>query len=116
MIEFEPKLDQWIDYGHTLGLEYMICSSAGGMHRDPSRKGEMNLDDWRYVADEFNRVGEKIKAAGMTFGYHNHILEFGSENGVVFYDELLKRPIPSMWYSRWIAAGWLRPATIPWTI
>ena len=23
----------------------------------------------------------------MTFGYHNHIPEFGAESGVVFYDE-----------------------------
>ena len=30
----------------------------------------------------------------MTFGYHNHIIEFGKENGVVFFDELLKRTDP----------------------
>ena len=39
----------------------------------------MTLDDWRYAADEFNKIGEKIKAAGMTFGYHNHTVEFGTE-------------------------------------
>ena len=93
LMELKPKLDQWIDYGHTLGLEYIVCSWAG-VHRDPSRKGEMNLDDWRYAADQFNQIGEKVKAAGMTFGYHNHHVEFGTENGVVFYDELLKRCDP----------------------
>ena len=30
------------------------------------------MDDWRFSADELNRIGEKVKAAGMTFGYHNH--------------------------------------------
>jgi sugar phosphate isomerase/epimerase len=94
--DVRPKLDQFIEYGHTIGLEYMICSSAGGVHRDPSRKGELDLDDWRYVADEFNKVGEKVKAAGLTFGYHNHIVEFGTEGGVVFYDELLKRTDPKL--------------------
>src|SRR5579862_3834883 len=85
-----PQLDQLIEYGHTLGLEYMICSSSGGVHRDPAAKGsELSLDDWRYVADEFNKIGEKIKGAGMTFGVHNHIPEFANENGVVVYDELL---------------------------
>ncbi len=93
LMELKPKLDDWIEYGHALGLEYIICSWAG-VHRDPSRKGEMTLDDWRYAADEFNRIGEKIKAAGITFGYHNHHVEFGTENGVVFYDELLKRTDP----------------------
>jgi sugar phosphate isomerase/epimerase len=93
LMELKPKLSEWIDYGHALGLEYIICSWAG-VHRDPSRKGEMNLDDWRYAADEFNTIGEKIKAAGLTFGYHNHTVEFGTENGVVFYDDLLKRTDP----------------------
>jgi sugar phosphate isomerase/epimerase len=88
------QLDQLIEYGHTLGLEYMICSSAAGVHRNPSAKGELTLDDWRYVADEFNRIGEKVKATGMTFGMHNHIPEFGTENGVVFYDELLRLTDP----------------------
>jgi sugar phosphate isomerase/epimerase len=93
LMELKPKLDEWIEYGHTLGLEYIICSWAG-VHRDPSHKGEMTLDDWRYAADEFNKIGEKIKAAGMTFGYHNHFVEFKTEGDVVFYDELLKRTDP----------------------
>ena len=93
LMELRPKLDEWIEYGHTLGLEYIICSAAGG-HRDASRKGEMTLDDWHYAADEFNKIGEKVKAAGLTFGYHNHFVEFHTEGGVVFFDELLKRTDP----------------------
>ncbi len=112
LMELKPKLDQWIEYGHTLGLEYIICSWAG-VHRDPSRKGEMNLDDWRYAADEFNSIGEKIKAAGITFGYHNHWVEFGTEGGVVFYDELLKRTDPRYVVFEmdcgWVVAGGHNP-------
>ena len=79
-----PQLDQLIEYAQALGLEYMICSSPGGVHRDPTVKtGDLTLDDWRWVAGEFNRIGEKVKAAGMTFGYHNHGPEFATENGVV---------------------------------
>ncbi len=89
-----PQLDELIEYGHALGLDYMICSSS--VRRDPSLKGPLTLDDWRWVASEFNRIGEKVKAAGMTFGYHNHVPEFGTENGVVFYDELLKRTDPKL--------------------
>jgi len=92
-----PQLDQLIEYGHTLGLEYMICSSAGGVHRDPAAKGgELTLDDWRYVAGEWNRIGEKVKAAGMTFGVHNHTPEFAVHDGVTVYDELLRLTDPKL--------------------
>jgi sugar phosphate isomerase/epimerase len=89
-----PQLDQLIEYGQALGLDYMICASS--MRRDPAAKGPLNLDDWHWVAGEFNRIGEKVKAAGMTFGVHNHIPEFGSEGGVVFYDELLRLTDPKL--------------------
>jgi len=112
LLELKPKLDEWIEYGHTLGLEYIICSWAG-VHRDPASKGEMKLDDWRYAADEFNKIGEKIKSAGMTFGYHNHYVEFGTEGGVVFYNELLKRTDPKFVVMEmdcgWVVAGGHNP-------
>ena len=112
LAQLQPQLDQWIEYGHTLGLEYIICSSAG-VHRDPSRKGEMTLDDWRYAADDFNKIGERIKAAGIIFGYHNHTGEFGTEGGVVFYDELLKLTDPRFVVFEmdcgWVVAGGHNP-------
>ena len=95
LTQLKTQFDQLIEYGQAIGLEYIICSWAG-VHRDPTRKGELNLDDWRYVADQFNAIGAKVKAAGMTFGYHNHVVEFGTENGVVFFDELLKRTDPNL--------------------
>jgi sugar phosphate isomerase/epimerase len=89
-----PHLDELIEYGHNLGLEYMVCPSP--VRKDPAAKGPLNLEDWRWVAGELNRIGEKVKAAGMTFGYHNHGPEFGTENGVVFYDELLRLTDPKL--------------------
>ncbi|MGA3345667.1 MAG: TIM barrel protein [Terracidiphilus sp.] len=86
--------DELIDYGHTLGLEYIICPWP--RRRDPAANGELTLDDWRWVAGELNKIGEKVKAAGMIFGYHNHGPEFGSEGGVVFYDELLRLTDPKL--------------------
>jgi len=112
LIELKAKLNQLIEYGQALGLEYMICSWAG-IHRDPARTGELNLDDWRYVADQFNAIGEKVRSAGMTFGYHNHTVEFASENGVVFFDELLKRTDPKLVVFEmdcgWVVAGGHNP-------
>lgn len=100
------QLDELMEYAHTAGLEYMVCSSSGGVHRDPSAKGELTLDDWRYVAGEFNRVGEKVKAAGMTFGVHNHTPEFATEDGVLVYDELLRLTDPGLVKFE-MDAGWV---------
>jgi sugar phosphate isomerase/epimerase len=86
--------DELIEYGHALGLETIICPWP--RRRDPALSGELTLDDWRWVAGELNRIGEKVNTAGMTFGYHNHGPEFGSETGVVFYDELLRLTDPKL--------------------
>lgn len=94
MRELSPKLDELIEYGKALGLAYIVCPSP--TRKDPAMKGALNLADWRWVAGELNRIGEKIKAAGMVFGYHNHGPEFGKENGVVFYDELLRLTDPKL--------------------
>jgi sugar phosphate isomerase/epimerase len=95
LTQLKTQFDQLIEYAQALGLQYIICSWAG-VHRDPDKTGELNLDDWRYVADQFNAIGQKVKSAGMTFGYHNHIVEFGKENGIVYFDELLRRTDPKL--------------------
>jgi len=94
MSELKPRLDEFIAFGKALGLEYIVCPSP--MRKEPGARGQLNLDDWRWVAGELNKIGEKVKAAGMTFGYHNHGPEFGKENGVVFYDELLRLTDPKV--------------------
>jgi len=105
-----PQLEQLIEYGQALGLEYIICSSAGGVHRDPTVKtGELTLDDYRWIAGEFNKIGEKVKAAGMTFGYHNHGPEFIVESGVMPYDELLRLTDPKLVVFE-LDCGWISAA------
>ncbi|HVU45676.1 MAG TPA: sugar phosphate isomerase/epimerase [Terracidiphilus sp.] len=102
----QSQLDSLIEYARNLGLEYMICSSSGGTHRDPSVKGPDTLDDWRWRADEFNRIGEKVKAAGMTFGVHNHIPEFAVFDGTIVYNELLRITDPRLVVFE-MDAGWV---------
>ncbi|MGB7824150.1 MAG: sugar phosphate isomerase/epimerase [Candidatus Sulfotelmatobacter sp.] len=107
-----PKVDETIQFGKDLGLSYIVCSSP--MLKDPSRvrdagsraaRESMTLDDWHWNADQFNRIGEKVNAAGMRFAYHNHTPEFRSENGVVFYDELLRSTDPRK-VSMELDCGW----------
>lgn len=112
LTQLKTQFNQWIEYAQALGLQYIVCSWAG-VHRDPNKTGELNLDDWRYVADQFNAIGQKVKSAGMTFGYHNHTVEFGKENGIVFFDELLKRTDPKLVSFEmdcgWVVAGGHNP-------
>ena len=96
-------LDAVIDFHKELGAEYIICAFPG--FKNPSRvKGSsfaaqvrsFTMDDWHWNAEQFNRVGAKVKAAGLRFGYHNHTMEFGAENGVVPLQELLRLTDPSL--------------------
>ena len=100
--DLHQKLDEILAYHHELGVGYIICSYPG--FKDPSRlKGlsaeerghAFTLDDWRWNAEQFNMFGQKVKAAGMKFGYHNHTLEFRATNGVTPYDELMRLTDPA---------------------
>jgi len=90
------QLDKIIEDAHTSGMQYVVCSSSGGQHRVPSSKPDLSLDDWRWVAGELNKIGEKTKAAGITLGIHNHTPEFATLDGVLVYDELLKLTDPKL--------------------
>jgi sugar phosphate isomerase/epimerase len=87
----------------ALGLQYMICAfpwlaDPSRVQPQPKDGGEwfaavmknINLDDFKYLADLFNKSGELTKKAGIQFGYHNHNIEFRSYGGVTAFDELLR--------------------------
>ena len=72
MTQLNPKLDEIIQFCKDLGLNYIVC--AAPMLKDPSRvkdpgsraaREAMTLDDWRWNAEQFNRIGERVNAAGM---------------------------------------------------
>ena len=97
-----PKVDEVIQFGKDLGLKYIVCASPGlkdsSRVKDPGSRAareSMTLDDWRWNAEQFNHIGERVHAAGMGFAYHNHTPEFREEKGVVFYDELLRTTDPA---------------------
>jgi sugar phosphate isomerase/epimerase len=116
-----PKVDETIQFGKDLGLKYIVCASP--WLKDPSRvkdpgsraaRDAMTLDDWRWNAEQFNRIGVRVNAAGIRFAYHNHTAEFRSENGVVFYDELMKATDPAKVTMEmdcgWVVVGGKNPA------
>lgn len=62
-------IESKIDYAKALGLQYVIC---------PMLPPNMwnTADDFKKAAKRFNEIGEQVKKAGMTFGFHNHNYEF----------------------------------------
>jgi sugar phosphate isomerase/epimerase len=99
--DLHKQFDQIVAFNHALGVGTLICSTPG--FKDPTRldaisPGARNrpytLDDWRWNADQFNQFGEKVHAAGMKFGYHNHSMEFQTIDGVVPYADLLRLTDP----------------------
>jgi sugar phosphate isomerase/epimerase len=107
-----PKVDETVGFGKDLGLQFIVCSAP--WFKDPSSikdpgsraaRESMTLDDWKWNAEQFNRIAERVNTAGMRFAYHNHTPEFRSENGVLFYDELLRSTDPAK-VSMELDCGW----------
>jgi sugar phosphate isomerase/epimerase len=95
--------DKIVAFNKEIGVQYIICAFPG--IKDPSRLKDMSyrtqitsftLEDYRWNADQFNKFGEKLKAAGMKFGYHNHTMEFAKQDGVVPFDEMVHLTDPDL--------------------
>ncbi len=101
--DLHAKFDEVLAFNKELGVGTIICSSPG--FKNPARLKNLKhgdwanaftLEDWRWNAEQFNKFGEKVHAAGMKFGYHNHTMEFQKQDGVVPYIELIRLTDPSM--------------------
>jgi sugar phosphate isomerase/epimerase len=51
---------------------------------------------WRRVAQDFNRAGERARARGLRFAYHNHDFEFVRTEGIVPLDVLVAETDPAV--------------------
>lgn len=73
----------------TVGLEWITVPSL------PRGKRE-TVDDWKGVAQQFNRVAAQTKAAGFRFAYHNHNTELKKIGDVVPLEVLLAETDPAL--------------------
>ena len=114
-----PKLllentDAVIAAHKTLGADYIGIGAAPGIFQkvEPRRP----LDEiWNEFKENFTPVIEKIKAAGLQFGYHHHDREFAKlANGKLFIDELCECFTPDecamIVDTYWVQAGGSDPA------
>jgi len=84
----ESDWEATVDLAATVGHQYLVVASA-------PQDARSTLDDYHRLASRFNRAGERAKAAGLTFGYHNHAFEFAPLDGRLPYDILLEETDPA---------------------
>ena len=65
-----------------LGVKYIVQPFMDSI-------GYQSIAGLQRYCDYFNAVGEKCKAKGMKFGYHNHSEEFKQVEGQVIYDYMI---------------------------
>jgi sugar phosphate isomerase/epimerase len=82
--ELKDHLDERIKFALESGQTQMILSSFG-------LPDKATLSDWQTAADELNKIGVKVKNAGLQMGFHNHNGEFASIDGTLIYDVLMKQ-------------------------
>ena len=80
-VHLNDKWQQTMEEAVESGQEYLICSSM------PSQG--QTVDNYKKVAEEFNKAGEECKKLNIKFGYHNHDYEFETQDNQVLYDVLL---------------------------
>jgi sugar phosphate isomerase/epimerase len=86
--ELHEHFDETLVFSHEMRLKNIICAP------DPTRI--KTIDDWKWQADQLDRLGEKTRQAGFQLGYHNHDMEFMAIDGVIPYDVLMDRTDPKL--------------------
>ena len=89
-------------FAREVGVTYVVASSpAPSRPLDPSKSWPlanaeaMALADWRANAAALDRIGERARAMGLLFGYHNHVGEFLDYDGFMPLDEIVRLTDPA---------------------
>ncbi|MGB5554632.1 MAG: sugar phosphate isomerase/epimerase [Flavobacteriaceae bacterium] len=97
-VHLDAQFQKTLEDAAMAEQEYVICSTM------PS--DGQTVDNYKKVAEEFNKAGERCRKLGMKFGYHNHEYEFESENGQVLYDVLMDNTEPDLVHME-LDLGWV---------
>ena len=96
-----------IEQAKAVGIKNITCSSPLYPADPKVMAAGPSADDWKRNADVFNKIGAMCKAAGMSFGFHNHSREFKTIDGVPAFDMLLAYTDPSL-VNFEMDIGWVR--------
>lgn len=102
----QTRMDKLTEAANALGSEYVILPAIP----DENRK---TLDDYKKIADAFNKIGEQAKKAGVKFAYHNHGYGLKEVNGQIPLNIILDGTDPSLVFFEmdlyWTTAGGADP-------
>ena len=87
--EIETRAAQTFGDARTVGVEWITVPSL------PRGKRE-TADDWKALADRFNKGAAQAKAAGFRFAFHNHADIVKPAGDVLPIDILMKETDPSL--------------------
>ncbi|KEO73681.1 sugar phosphate isomerase/epimerase family protein [Anditalea andensis] len=82
-------LEQKASEAAEIDLKYLICPYVGPQE---------SMDDFKRLADEFNRIGQVCKDKGIRFAYHNHGYTFEPLEGEMPQDFLMENTDPELVY------------------
>lgn len=83
------NFDRTADDALAIGHQFLTVPFLGDAER-------RSVDTWRRVAQDFNRAGEKARARGLRFAYHNHDFEFNRVDGILPFDLLIAETDPAL--------------------
>ncbi len=106
METMQTRMDDIGEAGDALGFEYI------GLPAIPEDKRK-TLDDYKRVAEEFNKIGEKAKKAGLKFAYHNHGYGLTEMDGQIPLELIFDQTDPNLVFFEmdiyWTVAGGADP-------
>lgn len=87
----EGELERTLDFHSEIGNRALVVPWLPAEMRD-------SADAWKRTAEFFNRLYDKVRARGMTLGYHNHDFEFQplDETGICGWDIFAERTHPGI--------------------
>lgn len=80
----DDQLSMAVDMGAAIGLDWLVAAvpRLPGLTLPITEESfaaatrRITADDLKATAERFNRIGERVKAAGMRFAYHSHGFDF----------------------------------------
>jgi len=111
-----------VDFAAELGVQNLVVpfpavpdNRFDKVPRDAPQNivNSTTLADWKWIAEQLNKIGAMTKKVGIRTGYHNHNLEFRSIEGKRILDQLIEWTDPQLVTFEldlgWVVAAGLDP-------
>ena len=104
----QTRMDKLGEAAQVLGNTYVVLPSI------PADKRK-TLDDYKKMAESFNKIGEAAKKQGIKFAYHNHGYGWKEVDGQIPLELIFANTDPSLVFFEmdlfWTTAGGADPVT-----